>query len=75
MKFKDLLLRAKNGDNKAIDELISMYIPLITRYSFFNNSFDEDLHQEQLLCFIHCIEKFSVDFPIECNETTHKKRD
>lgn len=75
MIFKDLLTAAKNGDNEAMNELIEMYKPLITRYSFFNDSFDEDLHQEQLLRFIHCVEKFSVDFPGECNKTTHKKRD
>ena len=63
MTFKDLLLRAKNRDSKAIEQLISMYESLIIRYSFFNNSFDEDLHQDQLLRFIYCVEKFSIVFP------------
>lgn len=75
MNFKDLLKRAKQGDNEAIEILLDMYKPLITRYSFFNNAFDEDLYQEQLLRFIHCIKKFSLDFPEECNEVTHNKRD
>ena len=75
MMFRDLLLTAQNGNQEAMDKLIAMYKPLITRYSFFNDAFDEDLHQEQLIRFVHCVEKFSVDFPEECNEVTHKKRD
>lgn len=75
MTFKELLSAAKEGDNEAIEELIAMYKPLITRYSFFNDTFDEDLHQEQLIRFVHCIKKFSLDFPEDCNEITQKKRD
>lgn len=74
MNFKELLVSAKAGDAEAIEALITMYKPLITRYSFFNDTFDEDLHQEQLLRFVHCIEKFSLDFPEDCNEVTRKKR-
>ncbi len=75
MNFKELLILAKEGDNEAIEALITMYKPLITRYSFFNDTFDEDLHQEQLLKFVHCIKIFSVEFPEDCNEVTPKKRD
>lgn len=74
MNFKDLLLAAKNGDAEAMECLLEMYKPLITRYSFFNDEFDEDLHQEQLLKFIHCVKNFSEEFPKKCNEITHKKR-
>ena len=75
MSFKDLLHKAQKGDNEAMENLIAMYQPLITRYSFFNSAFDEDLHQEQLLKFIHCVKKFSIDFPGDCNEVAHSKRD
>lgn len=75
MTFKELLVAAKNGDTEAMDKLIAMYKPLITHYSIFNDSFDEDLHQEQLMRFVHCVKKFSVDFPGDCNEITHEKRD
>lgn len=75
MNFKELLIAAKNGDNEAFEKLLVMYKPLITRYSFFNDSFDEDLHQEQLIRFVHCVKKFSVKFPEDCNEVTHPKRD
>lgn len=74
MNFKELLEAAKNGDSYAMEKLIDMYKPLITRYSFFNDSFDEDLHQEQLLKFVHCVKLFSEKFPENCNEVTPKKR-
>lgn len=74
MSFKDLLLAAKNGDAEAMERLIVMYKPLITRYSTFNDEFDEDLHQEQLLKFVQCVKNFSEEFPEKCNEITHKKR-
>lgn len=75
MTFKELLIAAKAGDEEAIEKLITMYKPLITRYSFFNDTFDEDLHQEQLMRFVHCIKKFSTEFPEDCNEITQKERD
>ena len=75
MNFKELLIAAKAGDEEAIEKLITMYKPLITRFSFFNDTFDEDLHQDQLMKFVHCIKNFSVDFPEDCNEITQKKRD
>ena len=74
MNFKDMLLKAKNGNADAMEQLIEMYKPLITRYSFFDGEFDEDLHQEQLLKFVHCVKLFSEKFPENCNEVTSKKR-
>ena len=74
MNFKDLLLTAKNGDEEAMEKLLDMYKPLITHYSFFNYEFDEYLHQEQLLKFVHCVKTFSEKFPEKCNEITHKTR-
>ena len=37
MNFKELLIAAKAGDEEAIEKLITMYKPLITRFSFFND--------------------------------------
>lgn len=74
MNFKELLLAAKNGSDDAMEQLLEMYKPLITRYSFFNDAFDEDLHQEQMLKFIHCVKKFSENYAENCNEVTQKKR-
>ena len=75
MNFKELLILAKQGDNDAMEALIAMYKPLLTRYSFINNFFDEDLHQEQLIRFIYCVKKFSLEFHNECNENPLHKRD
>ena len=75
MSFKELLLAAKEGDADALNTLIEMYKPLITKYSYFIDTFDEDLYQEQILRFIHCIKKFSEEFPDSCNKVTHSKRD
>ena len=57
MKFSEYLEAAQNGDEKAMLLLIQMYQPLITKLSFFNGEFDEDLYQEQLLRFTLCVKK------------------
>lgn len=75
MKFKELLVAAKEGEEEAINSLIEMYKPLILKYSVFDDTFDEDLYQEQILRFLHCIKNFSVDFPDTCHKVTHTKRD
>lgn len=75
MSFKELLVAAKEGHEDALNTLIEMYKPLLLRYSIFANSFDEDLYQEQVLRFIHCVKKFSVDFPDTCHKVTHIERD
>jgi len=38
--------------------MICMYQPLISKMSFINDEFDEDLYQEQLIRFLHCIDMF-----------------
>lgn len=58
-KFSELLDAAQQGEEQAITELIGMYHPLIIKLSTLNGEFNEDLYQEQLLCFSLCIKKFS----------------
>jgi len=62
MNFRKLLHKAKAGDRDAIEELICMYQPLISKMSFINDEFDEDLYQEQLIRFLRCIRNFSENF-------------
>ena len=62
MSFRKLLHKAKAGDRDAIEELICMYQPLISKMSFINDEFDEDLYQEQLIRFLRCIRNFSENF-------------
>ena len=75
MSFEQILNSAKCGSTEAMNTLIDMYTPLIQRYSFFNGNYDEDLHHEQLLRFVHCVEKFSLIFPEECDKNVSSKRD
>ena len=53
MNFKDLLLRAKSGDNEALTELLLME-------SIVDGVFDEDLFQELCIVFLKCVRKFRV---------------
>lgn len=55
MNFKDLLLRAKDGDQQAKEEIFLMYRPLLFKESCVNAIFDEDLFQELSATLIHCI--------------------
>ena len=55
MNFKDLLLRAKDGDQQAKEEIFLMYRPLLFKESCVNGIFDEDLFQELSATLIHCI--------------------
>ena len=59
MLFKELLTKAAAGDNEALDELYCMYRPLITKMSVLYDEFDDDLYQEQMICFWRCIKKFT----------------
>ena len=62
MNFRKLLHKAKAGDRDAIEEMICMYQPLISKMSFIEDEFDEDLYQEQLIRFLHCIDMFLESF-------------
>ena len=64
MLFKELLKEAADGDEQALGTLYRIYQPLITKMSMLNDEFDEDLHQEQMICFWRCVKKFYKDF---CN--------
>lgn len=69
MLFQDLLRAAAEGDETALKQLFRMYQPLITKMSKIADSFDDDLHQEQLLCFWRCVKKFYRNFSDNCHET------
>lgn len=60
MNFKDLLLQAKAGDDKALTGLLMMYRPLLLKESIVDGIFDEDLFQELCIVFLKCIRKFRV---------------
>jgi len=60
VNFKGLLLRAKENDACALNELTAMYKPLLMKESVINGVFDEDLYQELWLTLMNCIRKISV---------------
>lgn len=60
MRFKDLLLQAKNGNEKVFGELLSMYRPLLLKESIVDGVFDEDLYQELCVVFLKCVRKFRI---------------
>lgn len=60
VNFKDLLLRAKDGDQQAKEEIFLMYRPLLFKESCVNGIFDEDLFQELSATLIHCIRLFKL---------------
>jgi len=61
MNFYEVLVRAKNGDERAKQEILEKYKPLLVKNSILNGYFDEDLYQEQCLILMRCINLFSID--------------
>ena len=57
LNFKELIIRAKRGENSAIEELLEMYRPLLTKESIVEGVFDEDLYQELCYRFVQCMLK------------------
>lgn len=57
--FKDLLKAAAGGNDQALETLLLMYMPLISKMSVLYDEYDDDLHQEQLICFWYCVKKFA----------------
>ena len=61
MNFKDILLRAQNGNMGAIADIVEMqYKPLLLRGSILNGVFDENLHQELCETVLKCIRSFTI---------------
>lgn len=60
LNFQELIIRAKRGENSAIEELLEMYRPLLTKESIVEGVLDEDLYQELCYRFIQCIDKFEI---------------
>lgn len=60
MKFHDLLLRAKSGEQDAVNTILELYRPLLLKESIIFGVFDEDLYQELCITTLHCIEIFKA---------------
>ena len=60
MNFKELIIKAKRGENEAQERLLEMYKPLLSKESIVDGIFDEDLYQELCFRFVQCIDKFEL---------------
>ena len=60
MNFKELLLRAQENEQDAINQMLEMYRPLLLKESISEGTFDEDLYQELCMTLLRCIRKFKV---------------
>lgn len=60
MNFKELLLRAQAGNQRAQEKLLSLYQPLLMKESVINGIFDEDVYQELCITLLTCIKRFKV---------------
>ena len=60
MSFRDILIRAKLGDENAKLMLLEKYKPMLIKGSIINGRFDEDLYQEQCLVLMKAINQFII---------------
>ena len=58
IEFRELLYRARMGDQESIMEIFEMYRPLLVRNALVDGFFDEDLYQELIVEFLRCIRFF-----------------
>ena len=63
ISFRELLINAKSGDEKALMEMFNMYRPMIEKASRSTGRKDEDLHDVIVMAFIQAISKFPIDRP------------
>lgn len=60
LNFKELLLRAQAGDQRAQEKLLLLYQPLLMKESVVNGLFDEDVYQELCVTLLTCIRRFQI---------------
>lgn len=60
MNFMDLLCRAKESDQQAVEMLLKLYQPLMMKEAIIDGVLDEDLYQELQIVFIQCIRQFDI---------------
>lgn len=60
MNFKEVLLQAKSGEQRAAATVLELYKPLLVKESIIDGVYDEDLYQELCMTLLHCIRVFKV---------------
>ncbi len=59
-EFKYILEKAIAGDNKSIETILLLYMPLVDRHCYVNGQLDEDMKQYILIHIVKTISKFVV---------------
>ena len=57
--FRDILQGAVAGRHDDLEKILRLYEPLIRKYSYVEDRFDEDLHQYLLIHIALNINKFA----------------
>lgn len=60
IKFVEILKGAVAGNHEDLEKILKLYYPLIRRYSFDADQFDEDLYQYLLIHIALNINKFQI---------------
>lgn len=60
-KFKEILERAINGNNEAIEKIFELYEPIINKFSILDGKLDEDLRQYILFRIFRAIKKYRIE--------------
>lgn len=55
MGFEEVLLKAKQGDKKAIEQILEMFRPMLIRNALIDGIFNEDLYQELVVETLRCL--------------------
>lgn len=59
-EFRRILLEATLGNHEALEKILELYGPLISKYSWVDGKFDEDLKQYILIHIALIISKFDI---------------
>ena len=60
-EFAEFMRKVKENDIESIEKLISMFTPLIKKYSYINSQYDEDLNAELIYTLIKQAKKYNVN--------------
>ncbi|WP_294757961.1 helix-turn-helix domain-containing protein [uncultured Gemmiger sp.] len=63
ISFRELLINAKNGDEKALMEMFDIFRPMTEKASRNAGRKDENLYDVIVMAFIQAISKFPIDKP------------
>ena len=58
MNFKELLIQAQSGSERAVVAVLEMYRPLLIMNAIVEGRYDEDLYQELCITLLKCIGQF-----------------